>query len=231
VPQIPDLTRSNRTDPNFAPHCSSAVPRRKPPGATFLWTLTLGWELTPEDATAIVLPPPFSRDRGDILAALAGTGPAYRRGSDLQEEVQVSIAVRVGQERVPIVENGIGIVKRMTATAAEGGGKVVVLLVVEGPQALAGGFLDCLDADLDVSVVTNEELFGGAPADEVEREEPEDQDDDDDELAPVQLDASDRWGGEEPEAETTTETASPARRRRRTTVEELPPEAGDGAEA
>lgn len=152
---IPDLTVSGKTDPTFPPFCSAAVPRRKAPGATYLWTLSLMWDIGEELPG---LPSPFSRDRGDILAAVAGTGPAYRRAVDHQTDVQVSISVRVGQERVPVVEGASAVLKRMAMSAAEGSVSCKALLVVEGPQSLATAMLDVLDADLDISVVTTEQL-------------------------------------------------------------------------
>jgi hypothetical protein len=156
---IPDLSRSCETDPAFPPHCSAIVPRRKPPGATFLWTLSLAWAFSDEDVADLSLPAPFSRDRGDILAAIGGEGPAYRRTVELRREVMVDLKVCVGSTKLPVLAAPApGIIKRVEVAASEGGGTCKVLLVVELTRNSALEMMDVIDADLDLIVRTQEDL-------------------------------------------------------------------------
>lgn len=211
MPWIPDLSRTCSTDDSFPPHCTGVTVVRRPPGATFLWTIALQWPITDENVSNLALPAPFSRDRGDILAALGGDGPAYRRSADLQEEVEVRVDVRVGTEKLPIIPKAAALVKRVSVTAAEGGGKVAALVRVELPRGVAPEMLDLIDADCDVHVTTNEELFGGAPPQGGQVDDPDTDTDTDQEA-------------EEPRQ---TLAQARARRRRAVEVEDLPPEPED----
>lgn len=209
---VPDLARTCSTDDSFPPHCTGVTVVRRPPGATFLWTIALQWPITDENVSDLALPAPFSRDRGDILAALGGDGPAYRRSADLQEEVEVRVDVRVGAEKLPIIPKAAALVKRLSVTAAEGGGKVAALVRVELPRGAAPDMLDLIDADCDLHVVTNEELFGGAPPQGSQVDDPDT--DTDPEV-------------DEPEAQGSPLEQARARRRKAVEVEELPPEPED----
>lgn len=208
MPFVPNLAKTASTDPQFPPHCSNAVPRRKPPGASFVWTLTLGWEWTDEDATP-TLPAPFSRDLDEIERAASGDGPAYVRKSHLQREVECRIDVRVGQDKLPIFKGASAIVKSIEVSAAKGGGSCKVLLAVEVKRNNAPELLDCIDADVDVHVTTDGELFpdGAEPGDH-ERGDGEDED---------------QEAGGAPNGETLTQAR--ARRRGKATASDLPPEA------
>lgn len=218
---VPNLAKTASTDPTFPPFCSGAIVRRQPPGAKFLWTLTLVWDLSAPEGLP-TLPAPFSHDTGEIVLALAGDGPAYSRKSLLQAEVQCRVDVRVGKDKLPIFRDASAIVKSIQVTASKGAAECKVLLVVEAPRNLAPEFLDCIDADVDVHTITNSELpygKGGKAADEPEAGDHERGDPDGDADPPSNGDAP---------AETLTQAR--ARRRRGTATEpastgNLPPEA------
>lgn len=203
---VPSYVHDGSTDPHNPPQLVRIIPRRKPPGGT-VWALTLEHEHD-DSFESSCIPPTFRKDADDIMAAYAGTGPAYNRVIGHLKEVQVAMHARVNSVRETFLENAVARVKSVRLTASKGAARVLALLEVDAPVELAEAIVRALDSDVDVDVVVDGEL----PFDR--NREPTDEDEEVDE-------------DEEQETETSEPAPEPARatgRGRRRKVEELPPE-------
>ncbi len=158
---VPDFSISTSTHPNLPAHCAKVAVRRKPPGSTFLWTVTLEWPLDEEWADSTIrLPSPFDRDEQDINDAVDGSGPAYQRVVHLAQECTATVSTRVsGATEIPAVDKAPAIVRKVEVLASEGSCVVRALLVVEVAREDAPKLLDVIDADVNVRTVVQEGLF------------------------------------------------------------------------
>ena len=124
---IPDLTLTSTTSPDFPFHVAAVAMRKVKGEAKVAYDLVLAFDIESADGTSVVLPQTLAPNRGAMLAALHGDG-ACGASRQPNTEVKLSVSTLADSRPIPVLDGRSASIRKVSLAAAQK--KAVVRYIV-----------------------------------------------------------------------------------------------------